>query len=125
MRKVTKPDDLAGLKQVVQDWILAENPWIEDGDLDGRSGYLLVLEAGDNLSNLSLGIESLRDLTCHDGWEWAAHDDALGYWLACSILGDDFGVVFAIPDSLLEAWDALRSRLSEVIATTSPCNADI
>jgi len=124
MRKITKPGDLSGLKQVVQDWIIAENPWLEDGDLDGNSGYLLVLEDGDDLSNLSIGIETLKDLAHHDGWEWAAHDEALGYWLACSILGDDFGVVFVIPDKLLEPWESLRSGLSEVMSTTLPCCGD-
>lgn len=104
----------------LRDWLLHENPFLAeqqpegtDWDPDG-TGWLVVLEPDDNPRNLCTGVEAVSDLDGIDCWEWAVFNDELDMWNAVVILGDSFGLAFAIPGALVRGTE-LQARLEEVL----------
>lgn len=105
----------------LREWLLRENPFLGEQQPEGaewdpdNTGWLLVLEPGDNPESLCTGVEAVSDLAEVDCWEWAVFNDELDMWNAVAILGDSFGLAFAIPGALVRGTE-LEARLEEVLA---------
>jgi len=105
----------------LREWLLRENPFLGEQQPEGEEwdpdniGWLLVLEPGDNPESLCTGVETVSDLADVDCWEWAVFNDELDMWNAVAILGDSFGLAFAIPGALVRGTE-LEARLEEVLA---------
>ncbi len=122
MLKIRHAQDAAALPDPrLRQWLLRENPFLEEQRSDGAvwdaddTGWLVVLEPDDNPRDLATGVEAVRDLAAIELWEWADFNPELDMWNAVVVLGDSFGLAFAIPGSLVRGTE-LQARLEEVLA---------
>ena len=117
MIEIKSIDDLSQLPSDLAEWLKQENPYLSDDDWEPmEAGYLIILDANDNVRRLKINIEALVDLNQIDCWEWTAFNEKLRYYCACVILDDGFGMVFAIPENNVISNEVLQGHLKSCLA---------
>lgn len=105
----------------MRDWLREENPFIpaKDGDsgfYPDDHGWLIVLDGTSSVEALDTGISAIDNLLEVECWEFVTYNPSVAVWLAIVILGDGFGMAFAIPDSVIR-HSSLRETLTEIVGT--------
>lgn len=94
--------------QRVRQWLKEMSSYIFDREDDMEMwgpedcGWLIVLSETADISNLNCGIDVINSLYDIEYWECTDYNGELDLWLATVILGNEFGMVFAVPGDLLK-----------------------
>ncbi|MEA2011750.1 MAG: hypothetical protein U9O87_01500 [Verrucomicrobiota bacterium] len=115
MLEVKSVDDLQSLSKPLMEWLKHENPYLEEEDWEPGSGYLIVLDINDKVDNLTLGVKAINDLSDIECWEWVSWNKQLEFFCCCVILGNDFGLVFAIPEASIMGNQNLYKKLHSAL----------
>jgi len=128
MIRIAQPCDWGKITDPrLREWLRAAHPFIDEQEPDGsewgpaNTGWLLVLDESDNIRRLNTGVPAIQDLTEVTAWEWAEYTDesADDVYTAVRILGDSFGLAFAIPGALVRGTP-LEASLKEAMTCMLP-----
>jgi hypothetical protein len=111
MISVKSMNDLKQFPESLSEWLKQENQYLDDENWEPEAGYLIVLDPSDNLKQLKTSIMALNDLNQIDCWDWVVFNHKLGFYCACVIFGDGFGMVVAIPESSVSFNEELYKNL--------------
>jgi hypothetical protein len=121
MLTICRASDWTQLKDpAVAAWLRQEHRFIDEQEPDGsewgpdNTGWLVVLEPGDDIHNLPTGVEAMRDLTALD-FDWTLWSPELRMWTGATVVANNFGLAWAVPQALVTGTPLL-AKLKEAEA---------